>query len=184
MADANVARTWRGSDGGSSDYDRACLQLRSDPDAPGIQWGFNACQSIIWDPYGPGTGDAFSEGTDRLVFIRAWLDEPADADTDDELATVSALVLLPSNEAVSLGTLEITSGVLAILWAPESGECIEPSDIESLRLNESTRPSGEMSSDSSGLLVKMATGIYTCFHDEIELGGSSARRCHLIKNAV
>lgn len=176
IADGTIMRDWRGSDGDGSDYERACRTLRADPEPPGALISVGAGQALVWDPYGAGTADVFINERGDLTIIRAWLDEPAGANTDDELRAVTALVVLPLNEPINLGSLEITSGVLAILWSPESGEC-----IKSLNIEESERPIGEMSSDSSGLLVRVAEGNYACLHDEFELADVSARRCHLIK---
>ena len=89
------------------------------------------------------------DGQGNLTFIRAWLDEPEGATSDDELGTITS---------------------------PESGEC-----IESLDIRDSERPSGDMATDSSGLLVRVANGHYESLHDEIELAEVSARRCHLIR---
>lgn len=176
VVDATLARHWRGSDGDGSDYERACDTLRADSEPPGALIPIGVGQAIVWEPYGAGTGDVFMDDQGNVTIIRAWLDEPDGANTDDELRAVTALVVLPLNEPINLGSLEITSGVLAILWSPESGEC-----IKSLNIEESERPIGEMSSDSSGLLVRVAKGNYACLHDEFELADVSARRCHLIK---
>lgn len=176
IADATVMRDWHGSDGDGSDYERGCRVLRSDPEPPGALIPIGTGEALVWNPYGAGTGDIFMDEQGSLTIIRAWLDEPEGADTDDELRTVTILASLPLTEATSLGSLEITSGVLAILWAPESGECIGSLDVD-----ESERPTGEMATASSGLLVRIATGSYTCLHDESELEKVSARRCHLIK---
>ncbi len=176
LADATVARDWRGSDGDGSDYERACRVLLADPEPPGALIFVGLEQALVWDPYGAGTGDVFMNARGDLTIIRAWLDEPDGASSDDELKTVTTLAELPSGEATALGSLRITSGVLAILWAPESGECIEALDVE-----ENERPTGEMATGSSGLLVRVAKGSYSCLHDEFELADVSARRCHLIR---
>jgi len=176
IADAEIAHHWRGTEEGGTDYRRACQVFLTFPEPPGALIPVGPGQALVWEPEGAGTGDVFIDGQGHLTIVRAWLDEPDGADTDDELRTVTTLAGLPLNEAVSLGSLEITSGVLAILWSPETGECIEALDVE-----ESERPTGEMATDSSGLLVRVAKGSYTCLHDEFELEKVSARRCHLIK---
>lgn len=176
MADAIIMRDWHGSDGDGSDYERACRALRADPEPPGALISVGLEQALVWNPYGAGTGDVFINERGDLTIIRSWLDEPDGASTDDELKTVTTLAELPLGEVTAFGSLRITSGVLAILWAPESGECIEVLDVE-----ESERPTGEMATGSSGLLVRVAKGSYSCMHDEFELADVSARRCHLIK---
>jgi len=176
LADATVARDWRGSDGDGSDYERACRAFLSDPEPPGVFVTVGAGQALFWESFGAGTVDVFMDELGNLTIIRAWLDEPEGADADDELRTIAELVKLPLGKTTLLGSLETTSGVLAILWSPESGACIESLDIE-----ESERPTGEMATDSSGLLVRVANGRYACLHDEFELANVSARRCHLIR---
>lgn len=173
IADAEVARAWRGSEEGGADYERACRVFEDTPDLPGSQISIGQGLAIIWDTEGAGTADVFLGKRNYIVIVRAWLD---DQDDSDEMETISALAELPMNEAMQIGLLTITSGVLAILWSPESGGCIEDLDVD-----ESERPTGEMATDSSGLLVKIAKGSYSCLHDEIETAGASARRCHLVK---
>ena len=176
IADAEIAHNWHGTEKGGSDYERACQLFSTDPEPPGLFIPVGAGQALLWEPYGAGTGDVFMDEQGNLTIIRAWLDEPAGADADDELRTITRLVQMPLGDSVPLGSLEILSGVLAILWSPESGECIEALDVE-----ESERPTGEMATDSSGLLVRIAKGRYACLHDEFELADVSARRCHLIR---
>ena len=179
IADATIAREWRGSDGDGSDYECACQVFSTDPEPPGALIAVGLGQALLWELYGAGTGDVFVDERGNVTIIRAWLDEPDGGNAADELRAITALVLLPLNEPVDLGSLEITSGVLAILWSPESGECIESLDVE-----ENERPTGEMATDSSGLLVRVAKGSYSCLHDEFELADVSARRCHLVRKCA
>ncbi len=181
VADAKVARDWHGVEEGGSDYDRVCRMFSTDPDIPGGLTSVGLERALVWETGGAGTGDVFLNGQDQLIIVRAWLDDAGDADDADELKTVTALAEVPPNGAINIGSLRITSGVLAILWSPESGECIESLDVNFLDDDRSKRPSGDMATDASGLLVKVEIGSYTCLHDEIELGNASARRCHLIK---
>ena len=172
IADAEVARKWRGS--GNSDYDRACQVFIDDSSIQGHMVSIRQKQGLVWEIGGAGTADVFLDRSDHLIVVRAWLDDPA-----DEMSTLFTLAALPRTEVISLGSLEITSGVLAILWAPESGEC-----IESLEVVECERPTGEeMMSESSGLLVALPNGIYSCLHDEVKGLDGEARRCHLTRNA-
>ncbi len=181
VADAKVARDWHGAEEDGSDYNRACRMFLTDPDIPGGLISVGLERALVWETGGAGTGDVFLDNQDHLIIVRAWLDELSDAGDADELKTVTALAEVPLNEATNIGSLRITSGVLAILWSPENGECIESLDISSLGDDKSERPSGDMTTDASGLLVAIEIGNYTCLHDEIELGNASARRCHLIK---
>jgi len=171
IADATVARIWRGTE--SSDYDRACEVFIQDSSIEGYLISVGSKQGLVWEMGGEGTADVFLEGNDHLIIVRAWLEDPT-----DEMSVLTVLAALPRTQTLSLGSLEITSGVLAILWAPESGE-----SIETLEVAESARPTGEMMSESCGLLVALPNGVYSCWHDEVEHEGSEARRCHLIRAA-
>ncbi|GEM_PF-1457532 len=184
LADAAVARDWGGSgedesNWEGSDYGRACQALLGNPESPGVFVPVGTGQALFWEPQGAGTGDVFMDGQGNLILIRAWLDEPEGATSDDELRTITGLVEMPLGEPTFLGLLEVTSAVLAILWSPESGEC-----IESLDIGASERPSGDTATDSSGLLARVANGHYECLHDEIELAEVSARRCYLIRQSA
>jgi len=181
IADATVMIEWHGSDGDGSDYQHACDVLMTAPQLPAVLLPVGSGQALVWETEGAGTGNVFIKRRGELVIVRAWLDESDGDDADDELESIMALAELPLNEPITLGSLNITSGVLAILWSPENGECIESLDISSLGDDKSERPSGDMTTDASGLLVAIEIGNYTCLHDEIELGNASARRCHLIK---
>lgn len=85
---------------------------------------------------------------------------------------------IPSCVEVAIGSLEIGSGVLAIMWSAESGECIQSLDVADYG-----RPTGPMSTGSSALLIKVPRGRYLCLHDELSLeDGQSAVRCNLMNN--
>jgi hypothetical protein len=165
IADARAARLWRGSDGNGSDYERAYKPLLSG--APGTTIPIDSHQAVIWELGGAGTADVFYEKRVQIRIVRAWVD-------NKDIIDVLADAPLNKNHT-NLGAIEVSSGVLAILWAPENGQC-----IESLRVSQSSRPSGEMATDSAGLLLKVPKGQYTCLHDEVEKGGEAARRCHII----
>ena len=119
----------------------------------------------------------FLDGSDRLLLVRAWLDD--EQDLEDETSALTELARLSLNAQASIGVLEITCGVLAILWAPESGACIETLDVVG-----SMRPTGEMAIDGTGLLVGLPNGRYECVSDEVDGPVGSARRCHLRLAAV
>lgn len=170
LADAKVAQSWRGVEGDGSDYERACQIFYDDKGAPGGSITIDQTRAVVWEPEGAGIADVLTDQQGRLILIRVWID------ASDDTSAVLALAGLPLNAPINIGSLELTSGVLAVLWAAESGDCIETLDIA-----ESERPTGEMADDSSGLLVCLSKGVYSCLHDEVELNGESARRCHLIK---
>jgi hypothetical protein len=169
LADANTARAWHGTEEDGSDYQRAC-RLFENSAVPGSIIPVGQGQAILWDMEGSGTADVFLEEPDHLIIVRAWMDD------NDEEAVLFSLAALPLQSTTNVGSLEITSGILAIMWATESGEC-----IESLNIRESARPTGNMASEDAGLLVQLPNGRYVCLHDEVEQEDNSARRCHLIR---
>jgi hypothetical protein len=171
LMDARAARAWRGIEADGSDYERAGKVFEETP-VPGGVLSLGEDQAIVWNMGGSGTAHVFVDTAEHLVILRAWLDNPHDLETLFEMAA------LPWSEAVPFATLDIPSGVLAVLWAPESGECIEDEDLDVV---ESKRPTGEMAIDSSGLLVSMPSGHYQCLHDEVHAARGNARRCHLLR---
>lgn len=173
IADAAVARGWRGIEGGdASDYRIACEMFDRDT-VQGCALTIGSGQGMVWDMEGAGVADVFALDSTHVVVVRAWLDDSVNA---DDFETVSRLAELPLRNALDFGSIKITSGALAILWATENGSCIGLLDIPA-----NWRPTGEMSSESSGLLVSMPQGLYSCLHDYVQVDGSEARRCHILR---
>src|SRR5579871_680659 len=77
LADARLARDWRGSDEDGSDYARAC-DLFAGEERPGGPISIGQGQGIVWDLEDAGTADVFRVETGRIVLVGAWLDEPND----------------------------------------------------------------------------------------------------------
>lgn len=177
LGDAKVVRlAWRGTEGDGSDYERACKLLDG---VQGHSIALGAAQGLLWDMAGPGTADVFTDQLDGILIMRTWIENEID------IKAVFELAALPLTASTSLGSLRITSGLLVVLSSVESGKCLLASDLQSLNVAESARPTGDMSTTSSGLLVRVPIGNYLCLHDEVELeDGQSARRCFLsrIKN--
>ncbi|SRR5579884_548095 len=172
LADAQVAAAWQGVEGNGSDYERACKLFAQNEHLPGGPISIGQEQGILWELGGAGTAHIFCDSTDRLSLrlVRGWLHSPRDTNA------VLALAAVPLRDTIGLGSLKISSGVLAILWAPESGEW-----ISTLPIPESARPAGPMSVDGAGLLVHLPQGCYICLYDEVQLeDGQHARRCHLL----
>lgn len=168
LADANTARLWHGVEEDGSDYKRAC----SLPDSfsnPGGPLLIGQDYGIIWRLGGAGTAHVFANSENQFLLVRAWLHS-------NSIESLFELAGVAMQQSSAFGELEIASGILAILWATESGECIKTLDV-----SVSIRPSGIMATESAGLLVSVPKGCYTCIHDEVQLpDGQSARRCHLI----
>ncbi|BDI29035.1 hypothetical protein CCAX7_10860 [Capsulimonas corticalis] len=167
IADGGIVQSWRGSDDGSLDYDRACDILL--PAKEGSLLSVDAGQALIWETDGPGTGDVYQINENQWLILRAWLNE------DTQIA-IDALAQSPLINPEDFGVIEITSEVLAILWAPESGSC-----ILDLNVLDNERPMGEMATGSGGLLIKVKNGIYRCFGDKVAVNDDTARRCHLVR---
>ena len=121
---------------------------------------------------GSGTADILRVSANEIMIIRAWLND------EGGLPEILELAGKPALDRKHFADLRVDCGVLAILWAPESGTCIEPVDIS--EIEDFQPPTGEIAIDGSALLVELSNGIYSLFHDEVELeSGESALRCHI-----
>ena len=171
IADSAIAQNWLGATFDTQDdYQRACEIFDAEPEVQGKLLTIANGMGLIWDMGGAGTSDIFLRDSTHLVIVRAWLDDP-----DDE-AIVSTFAHTPLREHKKLGSLNIKTGIVAILWAPESGQTIEPTDIS---IN--AAPINNLGIDGSGLLVKLPIGEYQCLSDEFTTEHGDARRCHLVK---
>ncbi len=169
IADAADARLWEMNFDGS-DYERACFLFEEMTDTPGAVLSLNGNNGVVWELGGAGVGHVFNMGKEHIVIIRTW---PSNPETVDKL--LSDLARLPLQTLVALGDLIVHSGVLAVMWSAESG-----ASITSLEVSPDGRPSGDMVTGCSVLLMNMNTGNYSCFHDEVQVYGNQARRCHLL----
>jgi hypothetical protein len=168
IADREIAVHWRGAEAGSEDYDRACALLDSGGDTELGTIAIADGEGVLWEMEGGGTAEVFSRGPDHAVISRTWPENP-----DDEGAP-RVLAEAPTGELEHFAELRVTSGIVAVLWAPENGGAFEELDEDGL-------PAGEMSMGGTGLTVKLAPGIYDCFHDALSNEAGDARRCHLIR---
>ena len=168
LVDALLAPSWSGSDG--EDYDRACTLLMNGK-IPGASILVGTGSGILWDIQGPGTVDVYSNEQGHFVLVRVWLD-----DAEDEQEMLSKLARLPMQQHNEVGLLNITSGVLAIIWAAEAGQCVHymPSE-HSFHVMEEETATGE-----SVLLVTIPKGTYSCLVDEISIDDNKSIRLHLI----
>jgi hypothetical protein len=166
LADRETVTAWRGSD---EEYERLCTLFDERPGAEGFVIAIDRGFGLVWEMEGGGTAYVFRRGRDYAVVARTWLEDPDDPGAPRALAEAAATELL------RIGELVIRSGVLAILWAPESGHAFESIDAAGL-------PMGEMSMGGTGLTLEIAPGIYDCFHDRVTNSAGDARRC-LIRRA-
>ena len=104
-----------------------------------------------------------------MMLLRAWLDDEA---VLDDLAEADG------EDAHAIGQLDVRSGALALLWAPEDGACF---DDEVLRRG--GRPAADATIEGAALVLKLAPGRYEVWHDVVELDGGFARRCRLLAAA-
>jgi hypothetical protein len=154
--------------GTSADYERACRAL--DPSADGAFIAVGAGQVLVWELGGPGTADVFRKSDAEIVLSRGWYETTTPSDE-----TVASLASVPLSErAVLLGELDVDSGTLVILWAPESGGCVQSTEVPPDGV-----PTGEVSMGGTALMVAVRPGRYACIHDEVEAAPADGRRCHL-----
>ncbi len=139
IADAASARNWRGIDG--PDYDELCSQMDAHTDGVLNEFRLPSSTLLTWEP-GAGVADVLVD-TGRVV-----LAHPSDARVE----------LPASMDLVGIDVM-VESGVLAILWAPENGECIKDQDFA---IQKARPPSGLLAVDGSSLLVPVVSGIYRC----------------------
>jgi hypothetical protein len=172
LADARIIPDWSGvgADGTSVDYERACSALDAVPPRDGAFIAVGAGHALVWELGGPGTADVFRKSDVELVLSRGWY-EPATF--SDE--TCRALASVPrSGQAKVIGELDVASGTLVILWAPESGACVESTEVPPDGI-----PTGKLSMGGTALMVAVRPGRYECIHDEVEAAPAEGRRCHL-----
>lgn len=167
IADADFARSWKGSETSDSDYNRACEQL---DDRAAIIFSFGSGHGTVWDR-DPGTTDVFISDFQYIVLVGAVLDED---DEDENSTIISYLASIQATNSEHIGEMDINSGVIAILWSSEDGDYIMTTDTLT-----SARPEGIMSADSSGVLVRVNPGKYRVTCDTVELDEASAVRCHI-----
>lgn len=163
VGEVDVIRSWRGVD--SNDYDRACERFDQDEAAEAIFLEVVGRPALLWEIGGAGAAYVFRRGNDTLVLVRPWLEDP-----DDE-GMVKVLADRPWREGQETGELTVRENALIVLWAAENGDCVEPEDTEA-----DGRPSGEMSVDSAGLIVRVTPGRYGCRTDSVSVDGNSCRR--------
>lgn len=168
LADATVARKWRGIEEDEADYQRAVDFFDERPLLQGGVIDIDSNSGILWELGGAGSCDVISLDREEIVLVRSW----ADTIVDEERATL--LADYPLQAITDIGVLDIVTGVLAIMWATETGACIES-------LTDVGRPTGDTITEESALLIALPKGVYKCLHDNILDDGIIARRCHLVK---
>jgi hypothetical protein len=166
LIDRDGVGEWSGTDG--DDYHRACTLLDEGDDGSEITIGSH--RGLLWD-MPTGTADIWRAAADTLVLSRPWLN-PEDGGTQEVQAR--SLAQLPRSESIILGRLRVTSGWLAIFWAPESGSQIlkfPPIDGQAL----------DLSVGHAAAVVVLPAGAYVCLQDEVKtVLGPSSLRCWIV----
>jgi len=168
IADARAARTWRGAEEGSRDYDAACSALEQMGRWRwGIPWHLDGLGAAVWEPGGPGTSWVFRREDGGLVLVRGWFDGDWDA------AAREAATKPRGGEL--LGNIDAPSHVLVVLWSPENGNCILEGDLSS----GNRQPSGDISIDGSSLVIGVAHQRFQWYLDDVRIPAGDALRCFI-----
>lgn len=170
LGDRQLVSTWRGAD--AADYDRLCDAYDATPGAPGFEFPLGAGTGVTWEMEGAGTADVFGRNDGTLVVIRAWLADGLGA--NEQADALRALAEARGSDALRIGTLRVPTGMLALLWAPESGAEL-PDEITA----DFERVAKNTAIEGSVFLVKANAPGFDCTHDEVSAGGSQARRLTL-----
>jgi hypothetical protein len=153
---------WSGIEG--DDYTRACALLDEQGNASAIDVGSH--RGLLWD-MPTGTADIWRVASDRLVLSRPWLN-PDDESTPE--AQARSLAELPGSDSLVLGRLHVSSGWLALLWAPQSGsQILQVPPTDGLAL--------DLSVGHAAAVVGLPPGAYLCFQDEVRTETTSSVRC-------
>ena len=159
FADASRIGIWDGIDGSS--YEELCSFLEIEGNEQGGKITPGGEELIVWELQGAGTADVLRASNGSLLIIRSWLNS---SEGTNEVFTSQPR----SKDATLLGEIQIKSDFLGVLWAPENGSCVE-------ELSEG-RPSGEMSLDDGGWIVRCESGNYSFWHDNVQTADGDARR--------
>src|SRR5439155_2136638 len=70
LADFRFAQSWHGAEGDSSDYQRACDALDSEPRLEGIEIPISEGRGVLWEMEGAGTADIFRMSENHIAIVR------------------------------------------------------------------------------------------------------------------
>jgi hypothetical protein len=165
--DAGAAARWNGAEDGSRDYTDLCLVIDTQPEFSAKIMPISGVSSVVWEMQGAGIADAFVYTDGRIKIVRAWL-------SDGSNEEVMALADCAPVSRVQLGVIDVSSGVLALLWAPESGRKF-PQHIDGpFRRICGTAIAG------SAFAVNARKCSYSCWDERVNSGESKARILTLI----
>jgi len=163
--DATAAANWN-TDPSGSDYYNLCASFEASPGSEAVLITIAARAAIAWEMAGAGTADVFRDIDGTMRIIRAWVN-------DDSSEEIERLANARSPNQTRIGEIDIPSGRLAVLWAPETGKSISAYTDAIAQEVKGT------SMDGTYYILKVACGKYSCVHDEVKLGESEVRRLTL-----
>jgi len=169
--DARAAESWKGSEDGAPDYDNLCAEIGTCSEFSAIVRQIGGQRSAVWEMGGAGTADVFLRHDGAVVVVRAWLAE----NTDRELIKVA---IGNPDYRLEMGTIDVPSGILAVLWAPESGERI-PQELDTGVV----RVPGTAVRDSV-FALKLPNVCFDSYDERVYIGMSEARRLTLIPRSL
>jgi len=167
IADALIARSWRGTEGAGEDYGGACGFFDEHPQVEGGEIQLRTGRVFVWEMKGPGTAELYKGESGDYVLVRAWPKDPDDREIGSLLAEA------PTTE-FSIGCLDIKSGCLAILWAAESGEGIDDG-----RLNRCGSTDLAIQLGATGLMVPVARRTLSLTHADPMMAKGFGRRLRI-----
>ena len=168
LADGRAIRVWRGVQ--TRDYEKLCDELSAAAPTWGIAVTVDGRDAVAWEPEGGCIAHMYSASPRSLVLVRVYTSELGRADS-----VRAAGIRAPVGAADHIGRIEIDTGVLAALWAPESGACVQDEDLAGT----SPRPSGALVIEGSCLLVRLASGRYRCSAESIDVEHGTVLRCRI-----
>lgn len=165
--DARAAAVWKGAENGARDYAELCAKIDAQPYFSAAVIPIVGTSGVVWEMEGAGTADVFIQSDGRVEIVRAWLTE----DTAEELAKLTERKPV---SRVELGVIDIPSGVVAVLWAAESGRGMPQQMDAAFKRIVGT------AINESAFAVNVANRRFSCWDERVEIGESQARRLTLV----
>jgi hypothetical protein len=169
LMDAAHATAWHGTN--SSDYERACDLLDGPPSKRWVEIPLGSWMALLWEIGGEGIADVFRLAPDRHVIVKSW----TGPDEKDREAAVRELAAMPAESPIPVGSVDLASGVLLLLYAVEDGAA-----ITNLQGAPPVQVKGSgLAFSNSGLTLAVSPGVLRCVQDEVKSTRGSALRLHI-----
>jgi len=168
LADGRAIRVWRGLQ--TRDYEKLCDDLSAAAPMWGIAVTVDGRDAVAWEPEGGCIAHMYGTSQHSLVLVRVFTSELGRAD-----AVRDAGIRAPVGATDDIGRIDIDSGILTVLWAPESGACVLDKDLAGTN----PRPSGTVVIEGSCLLVRLEPGRYRCAADSVDVEDGTVLRCRI-----